>query len=256
MKKIMWILILSIFLSQPLSAESVNVITYHYPPYVVGDGSGILELILHKVSKYTKHKIKFEKYPLKRASLTFGGDYKDKLFLGVYHNLPKQPVSVRTQIFIRTRIVSVYYKKDFPKFNYTSFEELKGKTIGVLFGNPFNRVLVKYGLKQEKNSQLKNNLKKLVNQRIDFWLVPDITAYQLIEKEMPGMRDLFGFFEDRKAIPLLPISLVAGEESNKKKVFTDICTGLKKIVKNGKCLKILEGFYGKGLVPDGVMVKF
>ncbi len=252
MKKIVWFIILSIFLLKPVFAGPVKIITYHYPPYLVGDGSGILELILNKVSRY---KLKFEKYPLKRASLRFGIDYEDKLFLGVYNKFPK-PKSVRTQIFVKTRIVNVYTKKKFPVFNYTSLKEFKGRKFGVILGNPFNKILVAYGLKLEMNSSLKSNLKKLDKQRIDFWQTLDVTAYQLIESEFPGKRNLFGFFEDRKAIPLLPVYLVIGENGNKKKVFNEICWGLKKIVKNGEYLKILESFYGKGLVPKDVMVKF
>lgn len=252
MRKIAFVLILILFVSKTCAANSLEIITYKYPPYTIGDGSGLSELIFDKIAENTGHDIKFNIYPRKRAVQAFSLKDNKKFYMGGHREFPDVP-DVDSFLIMRVRTVFVYLKTRDSSFNYTRLKDLKGKTIGATLGNPFDNLFKSLELTTQNVVNLDSNFKKLRNKRIDFWFTLDVTATQMIEKEIPGESNNFGFFEDRETIPLFPVVLF-NKNKESAKVHHDLQSGLKAIIKNGDYLSIFEKFYGKNKVPKDVMV--
>ena len=230
------------------TSQPVDILTFHYPPYINGDGTGMAEKIITAAFQTQGHSVKFTIYPNKRAVNNFQTG-EGKMFLGVKNVFSEQEINAEELFYFRR--VLVYLKDQYPELHINSLDDLKGKKIGVVLGSSTIADFQAAGLIVDTTSKHENNIRKLYARRVDFIYTLDLTAISLIKKLFPGQPADFGIFEyQRKAA-----DLVVKKNSPEEKTLQVFRTGLKTIIENGTYRNILEESYGAGQVPASAQVK-
>jgi polar amino acid transport system substrate-binding protein len=230
------------------ASQPIEILIFHYPPYVNGDGTGMAEKIVAAAFQTQGHSVKFTLYPSKRAINNFQKG-QGKMFLGLRDFFSEQEVNAEKIFYFRR--VLVYLKDQYPELHINSLDDLKGKKIGVVLGASRIIDFQSAGLIEEITSKHENNIKKLYARRLDFIYTLDLTAIDLIEKLFPGQPADFGIFEYQRNAA----DLVVRKNSPEEKILQVFRTGLKTIIENGTYHKIMEQSYGAGKVPTSTEVK-
>ena len=231
-----------------VASQPIEIIIFHYPPYINGDGTGMAEEIVAASFETQGHAVKFTLYPTKRAINNFQNG-QGKMFLGLRDFFSQKEIDA--QEFFYFRRILVYLKEQYPELHINSLDDLKGKKIGAVMGSTKVSDFQAAGLIVDKTSKHENNIKKLHARRVDFIYSLDLTTISLIEKLFPGQTGDFGIFEYELSAADLIVKKGSPEEKNLQ-VFR---VGLKTIVENGTYGKIMEQYYGAGQVPASAQVK-
>ena len=231
-----------------LASQPIEILIFHYPPYINGDGTGMAEEIVAASFETQGHAVKFTLYPTKRAINNFQNG-QGKMFLGLRDFFSQKEIDA--QEFFYFRRILVYLKEQYPELHINGLDDLKGKKIGVVMGSTKVSDFQAAGLIVDKTSKHENNIKKLHARRVDFIYSLDLTTISLIEKLFPGQTGDFGIFEYELSAADLIVRKGSPEEKNLQ-VFR---VGLKTIVENGIYGKIMEQYYGAGQVPASAQVK-
>lgn len=236
----------TIILPQPISAEPIDVLTFYYPPYMNGDGTGIAEQITTKAFQKKGHVVKFKVFPRKRAITLFKQGEKD-FFLGLPVYFSEQEIGYSKIINLRS--VLAFKKKRYPNLQIKGLNDLKGKTIGASLGASPIPVFKEAGLIVIEAPKGENTIKMLHSGRIDFLYILDVAAIKLIKKIFPKQQHTFGFLEYKQ----IGGGLVVRKNSSSWPFFEDFKNGLNSIVNNKEYLHILEQHYGSNQVPVSVI---
>lgn len=229
-------------------AQPVEIITFAYPPYINGDGTGMVEKIVSKSFEAQNQSVKYRIYPLKRAIENFQQG-QGQLFIGLPLYFPGQEIDA-TEIFYYRRVL-VYLKEQYPAFYINSLTDLKGKTVGMLVGASQDTVFQAAGLTVDTAPGIKNNIEKLYLRRVDFVATVDLAAINQINETFPGQLADFGFWEFDRSV----LDLIARRNSSIKTIYEDFRAGLKTIIRNGTYQQIQEEVYGPGQVPASAQMK-
>ena len=135
------------------------------------------------------------------------------------------------------------------RFNFKSFEELRGKKIGLLKGSLMNTSAFEhYGIIFERSYSQTSLFKKLKLGRLDYVLVIDLVAKEVIENNFYNEKDDF--------IPIYinglssPIAIMIAQEQKDAHVYAKkFKEGLKIIILNGTYDNILKKYYGSQEIP-------
>ncbi len=243
-------LLLVLLISAAVQAASppIDILTFQYPPYINGDGTGMAEKIITAAFETQGHSVKFTIYPIKRAINNFQKG-RGKMFLGLRDYFSEQEINIQ-EIFYFRRVL-VYLKDRYPDLQINNLDDLKGKKIGAVLGSSVIDDFQAAGLIVDKTSKHENNINKLHARRVDFIYTLDLTAINLIEKLFPGQPAAFEIFEYQ----LNAADLVVRKNSPGEKLLQVFRTGLKTIIENGTYLKIMVQSYGAGQVPASAQVK-
>ncbi len=244
------ILLFVILISAAVAASSqpVDILTFQYPHYINGDGTGMAEKIVAAAFQTQGHSVKFTLYPRKRSINNFQKG-QGKMFLGVRDYFPKQEINVEEICYFRR--VLVYLKDQYPELHINSLNDLKGKKIGVVLGSSTIADFQATGLIVDTTQKHENNIRKLYARRVDFIYTLDLTALSQIEKLFPGQLADFGILEyQRKAA-----DLIVRKNSPEARLLQVFRTGLKAIIENGTYRRIMEESYGADQVPASAQVK-
>lgn len=243
-------LVWALMTAAPCIGEQIEIISFVYPPYTYGDGSGMLEKIVTRVATDNKITIKWSFYPRKRAYKQYSDRLNTTLFLGQSEYFPDLLSRIKAQPLLNFRTVFVYMKEKFPDIVYSSISDLKGKRVGVTLGSVYIPYFNKQGLLVDP-AELEQNIRKLVIGRLDFWHTVDVTAINMVDKYFPDKKSNIGFLEEA----ILKAELIVIRESELEPVFDRFTTRFKEIINDGTYKVILESFYGNGNVPERVMVQ-
>ena len=230
------------------ASQPIEILTFQYPPYINGDGTGMGEEIVAAAFQTQGHSVKFTLYPSKRAINNFQKG-QGKMFLGLRDYFSEQEINAE-EIFYFRRVL-IYLKDQYPELHINSLDDLKGKKIGVVLGSSQITDFQAAGLIVDKTSKHENNIKKLYARRVDVIYTLDLTAINLIEKLFPGQPAVFDIFEYQRNAA----DLVVRKNSLEEKLLQVFRTGLKTIIENGTYHKIMEQSYGAGQVPTSAQVK-
>ena len=113
------------------ASQPVEILTFQYPHYINGDGTGMAEKIVAAAFQTQGHSVKFTLYPPKRSINNFQKG-EGKMFLGVRDYFPKREINAE-EIFYFRRVL-VYLKDQYPELQINSLDDLRGKKIGVVLG--------------------------------------------------------------------------------------------------------------------------
>ena len=135
------------------------------------------------------------------------------------------------------------------KNKFKSFEELRGKKIGFLKGSMMNTsAFERYGIFFERSYSQTSLFKKLKLGRLDYVLVVDLVAKEVIKNDFSNeMEDFIPIYINGLSSP---ISIMIAQEQNDANVYANkFKKGLKIIISNGTYEKILKKYYGQQEIP-------
>lgn len=246
---ILYVFLMLLLTSSHCNADSAEIITFIYPPYTRGDGSGILEKVVSTAASQASIDIVWQYYPRKRSVLQYQEKKSTSLYLGERSYFPSIADELTAKSLLNIRTVFVFLKQRYPDFQYSGVSDLKGKRIGVTLGSIYVSYFEKNGLLVDA-APLEKQVKKLMKRRLDFWHTVDVTAINMIEENYPGKRDMFRFVEEAH----LTVELLVKKGSSVEPLHAKLSGAVDAIVKSGLYLELLEQYYGKDLVPERVMI--
>lgn len=220
-------------------ADSVEILTFSYPPYMTSQGKGLMDTIFKKSFRNTGTTYSFKVYPRKRAILLFQQSQNQELFLGERSYFPDM-TEINVQTILEFKTVFVYMKNHFSNINYSGLSDLKGKRVGVSLGSVLVPIFKSHGMIVDE-ALLENNIRKLQTGRIDLWHTVDTSAIRLINEKFPGQLDEFGFLPDKTHT----VDLIVKKGSSSEPAFRTFVQGFNTMVKNGEFQKIVKGFMVK-----------
>lgn len=232
--------------------RSVKVVTFHYPPFINGDRSGLAEKLHIAAFEERGYEVIFEYFPHKRAAKIFimtneyffngpnefkGADISpDVDFLGVGY----------------IQMVLVCLKDRFPHLEKNvSIEDIKGLKIGCVRGDSISLFYESAGVNIDLANTIESNIHKLMAGRVDLISTIDLTAHELIHRLCKDRSSEFSILNIHKTLAGLSVK----KNGPLKEAFQEYKLGFQAIKEKGIYMKINEEFYGKGLVPDSVLVK-
>lgn len=239
MKRIIVVFLFLGFLSSSVFAETVNVITFEYPPYILTSEKGAVDSIVSEVLKEAKYEHTRSVVPVKRTTYEFlnSKNPDDILVSASLYTASLENVS-KIDLF-NIGMVFLYNKKFNKDINPGNPESLKGKRLGTIQKSGTIEKFEKAGAIIEE-STVESNLKKLEAGRIDMLNMADIGAYEA----MKANKD----FAVSKPYLTLTTQIVIKKENAK--LYEDCKNAFNKIKKSGMYKNILEKYYGSGKIPD------
>jgi polar amino acid transport system substrate-binding protein len=231
----------------------LEIATFDYPPYM-GENKiskeGVLCELTRAALKVSGEDVEIHSYPVKRAMSAIT-DNETFAYIGLISNFDD---ATRTNLqefpLMNIKFVLFYLKEKFPDgFNYTSFQELKPYTLGVLMGGITEKVGKQNNLNIEPVPNLDQVFKKLEAKRNDFAVAVDLSGMFLIEEIFPKEKDHFTFNSTKPFVSSKGSLILNKKHPEYASQLAKLKEGLKTIYKNGTWLQILENYYGKGRVP-------
>ncbi|GAB6097193.1 hypothetical protein JCM14469_34470 [Desulfatiferula olefinivorans] len=216
-------------------AEPIRIITFAYPPYMVGDGSGLFEKAFDHMARETGTAVIFEVYPRKRALSTFAMPENGLMFLGEREYFPDLEPEMAFLKLLDIHTVFVYLKDRFPDMTYRDYRDLSGKRVGISMGSIYTSAFKAAGLVVDE-AKLPNNLLKLKNHRIDFWHTVDSAATLLIARMDPGFGRHYAFLPDQTHM----VELMVKKNSPARGDFETLVRGFRIITDNGTFQTLIE----------------
>ncbi|MFC1673237.1 substrate-binding periplasmic protein [Pseudomonadota bacterium] len=230
-------------------AEEVGVVTFganESPPFwssnmVKGGMCGAIVLSASREAGITTS-IKFEPLP-RLIQSDVGNDLGNPAFF-----MGDQDYSAIIPIAIYQSALFYYTPNHSEPIAFLGLDDLKKYRIGILKGTLLDRSFFrKHGITFAESYTQESLFRKLKLGRIDLVLEIDLVGHHMIDNLFPGEKDAFGYVVLPNSAN--PITMMLAEETPAV-VARKYSDGLKRIIADGSYLKILEGFYGEGQVPE------
>ena len=243
-KIILFLLLITLFNTIPLHAQNtVEIITNDYIPFTSSEntGTGVILDIIRISFAINNIQVKYIFAPWRRC--------EENLRNGsVFGSVPyfKTDERIEKYDFSDPVIYSVnrfyYNKKRFPEgFKWKTLSDLKGYRIGVIMGYWYEKEFETAGLNIDYVATDKQNIKKLIYDRIDFLVLDEITFIYIMKKYFHDKMEMIGMVEN--PLSILPFHIMISRKYTKSKVFTEIFNnGLETIKRNGDYEKILKKY--------------
>lgn len=251
MKK-MILAILFVLTTISISAETIEVLAFSYPPFmgetVLGKDGLMIEMVRAAFAEEDVD-VKVTYLPTKRAMFLVSND-EALAYIGILKIFSEEDQRKLEELSIfKLRFLAFYLKKKFPNgFTFNSYEDLKSYNIGVLPGLT-EAVGKANGLKVETANNLEVVFKKIGAGRNDLGLAVDLSIEVLLRELFGNRRDEFAIYQDKPFVTAESTLLLNTKHSDYSKFAPKFKKGLKKIYENGKWQMIMEKYYGKGNVP-------
>jgi len=182
MKRIIFFVILSLFFSVTANAEikELTIATDDWPPYefkvgepgneyISGFSTEVIQAVLKKMNIGIKGKI--VQYPWARAEKMVIDGEADMIFTAATSEKRAQITHYPTESLMESSWSFFIRKEDEGKLKYDTFDDLKGKKIGVVRAYSYTPELWAFMEKEKNFDEVVNdelNVKKLMAKRIDF----------------------------------------------------------------------------------------
>ena len=248
MKKAVLFLIFSLLISIVLFGQNKLIMDAgDLPPHTspVLDGHGMLAKILSESLKDKGWSIEYNFYPVARLIQMMSNGNIRGTFTAEAAIDKNDFYYVPLQI---NRLIFFYMKDKFPHgLSFTTLSDLSEYVVGTVRGTPSEAVLTAAGISIESAVDEVQNFKKLQSGRID--LVSTVDVFGLYQIKENGFNiDDFGMTNSYDES--VSIFAILNSDPIAAKVIGDINDGFKAAKRNGRLLEILEGYLGKGNVPD------
>lgn len=146
-------------------------------------------------------------------------------------------------------MVFFYYKpnhKNLPT-EYDTLSSLSPYTAGVIHGSNTIPLLKGAGMKIEE-SKFKQQILKLKAGRIHYAVVGLLAGNEMIKQLFPKETDNFAYMS--KPVMELPLTVYFNKDAANAELYAKkFNRGLRKIIRNGGYVTVLEEYYGKGRIP-------
>ncbi|GAA5317815.1 MAG: hypothetical protein AseanaTS_30220 [Candidatus Pelagadaptatus aseana] len=217
--------------------------TATYPPFLQGDGSGLVEEILDSLFQQMDADTEFQYLPRKRAIHRFKKN-PDIYYLGVTQDLIDIPF-IAIKIVTYARTVLYYPSEDLNKDNL-SLKDMAGKQIAIKRGSSSKNILLSHQINVIEAASLDSLVKLLLSKRVD-------GIYMPYESYIDHIQPKFGDHTQELQqlnFALNPIYLVAHQSSKNKDLLDRMAEEIKSMEQSGKYQTILQRHYGRHPIPD------
>lgn len=213
-----------------------------YSPGLAKDG--MAGEIVHALLAESGMKGRIHYFPLKRLLTDLRNNH-----LGDPDNFAGQKFSAIVPVALY-RTAFFYYRPRHPKgMQYRKPEDLNGYKIGMIRGTLENRSYFdNNAIKVSEADSVQTLFRQLKEGRIDLCGVIRETGLHTVKQMYPAEADNFVPLEIPKSTGPITI-MIDADYPDGSAVGAKIDEALKRIIKNGKYLQILEKYYGKGKVP-------
>lgn len=244
LSEILMLIVIMSIISPLYATEIVPIATDEYEPYTSSayGGSGVVLEIVRESFVLQGIEVEYQFYPWKRGELLVNvGE--------VYGTVPYFRTQERSQKydFSEPLIYSInrffYNKQRFPDgFVWSSYDDFRGYVIGGTLGYWYISAFERAGLKVEEVRTDKQNLKKLIKQRVDFVLMDELTGLRLLRECYPddiGKIDVLAKPESFLEFHVM----VSRNYPNSMELTKLFNQGLKELKENGQYRKILKKYH-------------
>jgi polar amino acid transport system substrate-binding protein len=237
-----------------LRAETVEVVTFVYPP-LQGPNPvseiGVDVEIVEAAFRASGVDARFSFIPTKRA-IAMVDSGEALAMIGIMEYFDATSSEHLTSFPLLGIDFDVFYlKSKYPHgFTFTTIEDLKPYSIGVLLGGATDIFGKKAGLEVDGAPTLELVFKKLFAGRNDICVAIDLAGWFQIDDIFPGQRHLFGYVEKPAYMTLTASAIFNRNHPQYKTMEPKFREGLRTIVRNGTWEKIVRKYYGKNPVPE------
>jgi polar amino acid transport system substrate-binding protein len=218
--------------------KKVSLTYLNYPPYCsqhLENGGPMTEIIL-SAFEHQGYEVSLEQLPWKRAfEWTKEGKF-DGIFTGWYRD-------ERTEHFAYSSALPpneiVLFKQKETEIEFTSYDDLRPYTIGIVNGYANPEGFDEAGLNVAPVIEDKQNILKLGSARIDLALVDKATGNHIIRTQFPHLENKLDWLEPPLKTETQHIMFSRNAEGYQQKV-EDFNAGLKHITETGKLQEILN----------------
>tara|TARA_Y100000780_G_C13696051_1_gene422836 strand:- start:41537 stop:42238 length:702 start_codon:yes stop_codon:yes gene_type:complete len=181
MKPFMITFTIGIFLIQSLKAEEVSLVTFKIPLFIKSKTEGKFIELSNEVAKRAGLKFNFEIYPPKLTMYQYNHKKAQCFFPVVSEYIPNSTPRSKT-IFEKKNFV---FTRD--KAQKLSIRDLEGKRVGLTLGYGYSDQLTSNKkIEFEYTNTDTNNVKKLINKRIDYFVIEERSGLKAISKHGKG----------------------------------------------------------------------
>lgn len=218
------LVILSIF----AMSQVLKVVTFPIPVMVESADKGVFIELVKSVAKKAGLKVEITVLPTKRAIGSFLSGEPDMLFpaLDIQFHGQTQPTKSSEIIYVKQDFGFVKKGNNAP----LTISDLKGKKIGITAGYPYSeKIVFDKSLTLEEAESDEVNVKKLVNGRIDVFIVEEKSGLGAINKTAPEKTS----YTKESPLSKQDVYFAFQKNSNGKKFETKFSTALKEMKKDG-----------------------
>ncbi len=233
------------------SALGAQLVTLHYPPLVsktkiAGIKNGLYLDITKLIFSEASIPLDISFAPVKRSIKIFSSG-QIPFFLGsrdILNDMGVKDQNIET-ITLGFFYMSFYYlAKRYPeKITYKQLSDLKSYRIGITRGSSLITIFEKAGLEVDVTNGPETNARKLFENRINLWVVADLTAQYIIKSHFPSRVSQIAVIKPAIFKGEAVLSYLKSNQSAKK-IFKKLRASFKKIKRNGMYTKILQGYQG------------
>lgn len=243
-----FIIIAFMFSCNALSATELKMGGTEWPPYIGSKlpNHGIAAEIVSQIFERAGHSVEFFFFPWKRTQHLVTTGELDGLAVAWYTEERSKTMGYSIP-YVNTAIVLIKRKSD--PFIFNRLEDLEGKKIGVLGGYGYLKKIESEKIQKSFVNSFKQNLHKLVNQRIDLTLEENLNARKIISLMPKKIQDSVTIIENPFEVKELHITL-SKNVPNYERILEDFNIALRAMIQDGSYQRMLNRFTYKPLPID------
>lgn len=236
-------------------AEQLTLTAFDYPPYMDESlpSKGVFCELVTAAYKATGYDVSFRFYPLARSTqYVLSGAALGQL--GTEWNFPsgtRETHIISVPLFYY-RVVGFYRKDRFENIHFQSLSDLTGYRISVIRGSS-DALTFKglHSLNVEEVSHGEQMFKKLYANRSDIGFMAELSGISILKRDYPGQKD--EWIATKDMIQGLVAQVVFSKKyQDVERYVKALQRGITIIRQNGVYTEILEKYYDKGRIPQGV----
>ncbi len=231
--------------------EAVLIVSSDYEPYTSseGNGSGVVLEVIEQAFAATDVEVRFDFFPWKRCELYVerGEAFGAAPYFKTEERLEKYDFSDAI-VYSSNRFF--YNKEKFPNgFTWDTLEDFQGYSMGGTLGYWYVPAFERVGLAIDFAASDKQNLAKLIRQRIDFTVIDELTGMRILREDFAEDMDKIGMLEKPESFIKFYL-LISRTYPNSETLTEKLNRGLSIIKENGTYQEILQQYN----IPDNYAV--
>ena len=251
---LMVLMLCALWPSVTIAAEaSVSIGVHHYPPFSDAQGEGLLADIIEAAYAAEGVEARMVPLPIRRGLVHLKTRQVDAMAAGnIFSSTAELKQLVSTPILNVLTCMFFYI----PHFNdpdrIQSLEDLKGYRVGVTVNSPYLDLYTQSDLKVFEILTPEQLLGMTKKGRSDFFESTLLTGLHLIQQIMPTESQDFDYIHWDVLEADLSFHSNHPQAERLKQQFE---AGMQQLREQGKLLRILESYWGKGNVPQAVFIQ-
>ncbi len=234
------IAIFCVLLCNTATAQELKLGGTEWPPYMGSqiEKNGIAAQIVTHILSKAGYQAKFLFYPWSRTQLYVKTKALDGLGIA-WFTKERARTMVYSKPYINTAIVLVKRKAD--PFVYRNIQDLEGKTMGVILGYGYLKKIESDKIIKEFVASFRQNLMKLVNNRIDLTIEEKLNAQTIMATMPPEIQAQLTIIEKPFEVKPLHITL-SKSMSNHTDIIASFNRELANMLEDGSYETLLNSF--------------